>query len=239
MTRSVHRHSAAVVLSVVLQRLLEDASRDWSVEESLVLDALRRSSNALNNASPDELASYVSSLNPQQLGGVLNNVKEIYHELLFVEAENSDSDHISARLFEDTNHPGADVEFLVDGNVISEVQLKAVASRASILEHLERYPDIHLVATTEAAGEFADIGSSGFANLDLTNEVKGELANLRHDTPLENLAEGAGTSALVTAALIARSALAGKSITDETLRSALGSVSSGVVASVVLGMILN
>ena len=61
-----------------------------------------------------------------------------------------------------TNHPGADVEFVVlDGDTISEVQLKAVSSAATIREHLAQYPEIEVVATTEVAEQFQGLATSG------------------------------------------------------------------------------
>lgn len=128
--------SAAVVVAVTLQRLLDDPTRSWTVEEELVLDALRRSAASLNEATTIELAEYLAGFAPEQLRGLVSNVKGIYHELLFVHAENIDADAVSARLFEATNYPGADVEFLVDGNAIHSVQLKAVASPDTILSIL-------------------------------------------------------------------------------------------------------
>ena len=90
-----------------------------------MLDALRRSSAGLTDASPAELRAYVIDLEPEALKGVLRNVKGIYHELLFAHAENVDGDAVAAQLFEATNHAGADVEFYVDGDSVGVVQLKA------------------------------------------------------------------------------------------------------------------
>ena len=124
---------ASVVIAVTFQRLIDDAYREWSLEEALVLQALRRSTQALESADTDEIAEYVRSRSPEQLRGVASNVKGIYHELLFVQAENADWDSVAAEVKEFTNHPGGDVEFIVDGNVVGEVQLEAVASEADVL----------------------------------------------------------------------------------------------------------
>ena len=69
--------SAAVVVAVTFQRLIEDPTRSWSVEEELVLEALRRSATRLNEASNEELGAYISGLSPDQLRGVASNVKGI------------------------------------------------------------------------------------------------------------------------------------------------------------------
>ncbi len=63
---------------------------------------------------------YVSGLSDAQLDGLISNIKGIYHELLFVAAENADGDAYSAALFEETNYPGADV--LITNELTGEVQ---------------------------------------------------------------------------------------------------------------------
>ncbi|MDE0305817.1 MAG: hypothetical protein OXI87_13210 [Albidovulum sp.] len=120
------------------------------MEKRLNSDARRRSAASLIDASAEQLAEYVGTLAPEQLRNVLSNVKGIYHELLFLHAENIDGDEVTARIFDATNHPGADVEFLVDGDIVRAIQLNAVASPSANKEHLARYPEIEVVATEEA-----------------------------------------------------------------------------------------
>lgn len=48
--------------------------------------------------------------------------------MLFVEMHNADVGAASAHLMEATNFPGADVQFIMDGELIREVQLKAINS---------------------------------------------------------------------------------------------------------------
>ena len=232
------KRSAGVVIAVTLQRLIEDSGHSWSVEEGLVLDALRRSARRLNEASESELAEYLGGLSDEQLRGVVANVKGVYHELLFARAENIDSDDVSARLFEATNHPGADVEFIVDGDVIGEVQLKAVASKSTIYEHLERYPDIQVAATEEVASQLSDVESSGFNNAEITNEVKHVFEELPCDTLVQEIAEGAAASALVAGAVSAAQVLRSGKVSQEQFKSAFGDVSVGVVTATVLEVLL-
>lgn len=230
--------SAAVVLAVTLQRLLDDATRFWSVEEQLVLEALRRSANELNNASPAELRDYVVNLDPEALQGVLRNVKGIYHELLFAHAENVDGDEVAAQLFEATNRAGADVEFYVDGDTVGVVQLKAVESASHITEHLAQYPDIEVKATEEVASGFRNIESSGFTNSALTDTVRDTTNDLRGDSLATEATEGLASSALVAAAFTARQALREESVSKAHLKSALGDAATGGVAAVVLDVLI-
>lgn len=234
--------SAAVVIAVTLQRLVDDATRFWSVEEQLVLDALRRSAKHLNDASIPELSDYVSKLSPEQLRGVASNVKGIYHELLFVHVENLNTDGIEARIFEATNHPGADVEFVVDGDTIREVQLKAVASPAAILEHLSRYPDIEVAVTEEVAASFLDapnVSPSGFSNGGLTNDVSGVFSELPGDGLGQEIAEGVAMGGLVGAAMAAGKILREGKVSRQQFSQAFGDMAVGGVAATALDVLLD
>ena len=61
---------ASVVIAVTFQRLIEDAHREWSLEEELVLQALRRSTRTLETADAGQLGEYLRSLSDDQLRGV-------------------------------------------------------------------------------------------------------------------------------------------------------------------------
>jgi hypothetical protein len=166
------------VFATVITQLLQGDLSELTDDKVLVLDALRRSRNDLENASDDELIEYASSLSDEQLGGVINNVKGIYHELLFVEAENSDDDIYSAALFKETNHAGADV--LITNELTGEteaVQLKATQYRSYINEHKERYAEFEVYATTEVAGD--GVGDSGFPIGKVTGDTEDTVATLR------------------------------------------------------------
>lgn len=229
---------ASVVIAVTFQRLIEDAFREWALEEELVLQALRRSTHALATASAQELSDYLRRLSQDQLRGVASNVKGIYHELLFVQAENGDWDHISAKVKEFTNHPGGDVEFIVGGNTIGEVQLKAVASEAQVLEHLARYPDIEIRVTEEVASRMPGVESTGFSNDELTRDVYARLAELQGDGLLDEVSEGLVTSSLVSSAIIAGKAVRGQNLSGPQLRSFLVDAGIGMTTAAVLDVLL-
>ena len=118
--KQVQPSLASVTIAVTVQRLLEEEYSNWNVEQGIVLDALRRSTNELENASIEELSAYLKGLSLEQLQGVISNTKGIYHEMLFVEMHNADSSDVSAAVMEATNHPGADIEFYMDGEVVRE-----------------------------------------------------------------------------------------------------------------------
>jgi hypothetical protein len=235
----VTRRSATVVLAVTLQRLIDDPGQIWRPEEELVLDALRRSRSDLTEASNADLAAYVGGLQPDQLRGVVANVKGIYHELLFKAAENTDGDPIAARLPEATNHPGSDVEFIVDGMVIGSVQLKAVASPERIYEHLARYPGIDILATEEVAAMVPGVSGSGYSNAELEAEVRETFAILPGESIPQEMLDAAGTSILVGAAFAAREALKAGRVEPRALKAAMGDLGIGLTTALALDVVLS
>jgi len=168
-----------IVSSVILQLYSETIVEIWDENELLVLDALRRSDNSLENASIEKLTAYVKGYEPNQINGIVNNIKGIYHELLFVKNENSDDDIYTAEMFEATNHPGADVIItnLLTGET-KEFQLKATSSLGYIKEHKEKYEDINVIATSEVADKDISIESSGFSNQEITEDVRDSISKL-------------------------------------------------------------
>lgn len=195
-------HISSVVIAVTFQRLLEEKFLEYSLEQSLVLDALRRSTKKLQNSSVQELSEYVKSLSPEQLKGVVSNTKGIYHEMLFVQTYNADSIDVSADIMESTNHPGADVQFFLDGEVIREVQLKAISSPTLVYEHLKRYPDIEILVTEEVASVLEGVSSSGLSNAILSNDVTERMYELQGEGLLEEVSDGLITSIFVTSGVL-------------------------------------
>ena len=123
-----------------------------------------------------------------------------------------DGDGITARLFQKTNHPGADIEFVIDGGVVREMQLKAVQSPASIIEHFSRYPDTDVLATSEVTallgGVFGgNVSDSGFNNEEITRQTQEALEELSGESLGDFIQDGFITSSLLTGAFAAESAL--------------------------------
>lgn len=218
--------SAAVAIAITFGQLVAGKISDWTPEQQLVIDALRRSNNSLTDATAAELGEYLSSKSPEQMSGVVSNVKGIFHELIVAAAENADGDNINAVLFEATNHPGADIEFTVDGETIQSVQLKAVQDPASIIEHFEKYPDVDVLATLEVTeilqGAFGTrLSSSGFSNQEITEETRKTFEELAGENLSDFIQDGFLTSTLIVSALQARSLLSGEKIQPKQIRSLL------------------
>jgi hypothetical protein len=227
---------ASVVIAVCFERLMSNRLRYWTLEEDLVLQALRLSIPSLSKADITELSSYLRNSDPAQMRGVLATTKGKYHELIVEQAENMDGDEVSARLFEDLNHPGSDIEFIVNGQVIEEVQLKAVVSEALILEHQSKYPDITILATEEAASLVDGVESSGFSNAQLQADVEERLKELEGDGTLDNIGDAFVVSALSLAALNARKIAKGD-ISADDLRKSANDIAAGLTTTVLLDMI--
>jgi len=170
--------SASVCFTVFLYKILSNtnfSNQTLDYNESLILEAFQRSAKRFEESSLEEIREYITNLEPNQITGWISNAKGIYHELLWAKKENTDGDSLTAKLFEETNHAGSDIEFIVDGNVVKEVQFKAISNPESIAEHFEKYPDIEIYATTEVATKvkdiFENVKDSGFSLDEIDKET--------------------------------------------------------------------
>ena len=160
-------------------------------QDSLVIEAFRRSDNQLADASVADISVYFSEYSLEAQQGIINNVKGIYHELAFVQQENADGDQWFAELMPSTNHPGIDVVLTnVETSETIDLQLKATDSLSYIQSSLTSLPaETQLLATQEIANKVEGIESSGLSNADLNAEVA-EVTS--------SLTDGADTAVLET-----------------------------------------
>ncbi len=163
------------------------------------------------NASLDDVAGYVDQIDAVGMSGFINNIKGIYHEMEFVEAENANGDDVFARLHTDKNHPGSDV-ILYDkssGEVV-KVQLKATDDPGLVENAQARYPDTEIYVTSETAARFKDnpmVHDSGFSNREITGRVENELRDIK--------AAGAGPLDFIPQTAIWSTALAAAPVIKE------------------------
>lgn len=197
----------------VFYALLTNLALDGSDEQGFVLDALRRSTTALHDATEAELGSYLQELSPDQLRGVASNVKGIFHEIWYVEIYNTPHTDTYAVLHADTNHQGSDVQVFSKetGELLNEYQLKATDSADYVREHLDRYPEIGIMVTEEVAPVVNGAESSGFANADMNSQVHGVFAEVADNSVIDRVAESAEISGLVSTGLAALRVLRGES----------------------------
>jgi len=233
---SAHPNVTIGVVSAVFLQLLAGDVSGLSSDEMLVLDALRRSNNSLTNASDEQLSDYIQGLEPSQLQGLQNNVKGIYHELRFVDNENTDGDNYVAELFEATNHPGADVRITnLETGEVREVQLKATSYINAIKEHNRRYESIDVFATAEVAGSASGIESSDLSNSELTEDVEKVVGDLdQYYDP--SILDSMGAAALVALARNVRITLKGKTMSDAEKQGLIkdGTISAGTAGLLTL-----
>ena len=221
-------------VSATIMKLMATELPSFSADEELILDALRRSKNSLSEASDIELSNYVQSLSMDQIAGLKNNVKGIYHELAFQNRENLDGDEYIVELFENTNHAGADVRIInVETGDVSEVQLKATNYASYVREHNKKYENIDVLATSEVAAESTEWSSSGFSNADLTADTASTLNALNQGADADVL-ESMGVAAMVTLAVNARSMLKGETLSTKAKQKI---IQDGVVAASVAGLV--
>lgn len=225
--------SIGVTTAVFLQLLSGDLS-SFDDNELLVLDALRRSNNTLTDATNEELSEYIQGLEPEQLAGLQNNVKGIYHELRFVDEINSNGDEYIAEIFESTNHAGADVRIIntLTGET-KEIQLKATEYINYIKRHNERYEDIEVFATSEVASQSDAITSTGMSNAGLKEDVEGVVDDLDSYTD-STVASSMTVAAMIALAKNAKVLLRGESISVEEKESM---VKDGAIAAGVAGLV--
>ncbi|KZZ14747.1 hypothetical protein A3750_13660 [Oleiphilus sp. HI0079] len=140
-------------------------------EDYAVLAALRRSSQEWD-LSVSDTAERLASYDDSQIGGLVNNVKGILHEMEFQRLENEDGDSVVAALFPDTNHRTVDVQLLDEKTAHAwDVQLKATDDMSAISAWIDSNPDTEIYVTEELSDRMG-IPSSGFSNEDLTIRVE-------------------------------------------------------------------
>ncbi len=119
------------------------------IENTHVFDAVRRGFNDLEVLSNEDILEYFQDINPESIGGYVNNIKGILFEQQYV--EKLELEGIHAEMFEETNHPLTDIAIFEDGDIVNEFQLKATESVSYINVTLEENPEILIVATSEVA----------------------------------------------------------------------------------------
>lgn len=231
--------TAVTTVATVFANLINKAQLQLSTDEQLVVEALRRSSNALSDMSLSEMGNYLRSMDDDSLRGLANNVKGIYHELQFVRRENLNGDAITARIFPETNHPGADVVLSRDGKDLAELQLKATDSSSLLAKHLDKYPEISIVTTDEVANSISGVKSSGFSNAALENDVGNAFSSVSDQAHISQLQDAAAVSGLLAAAVNAGNVLSGKATAKEASKNTLRDMGVAVSSTFLVDLLFS
>ena len=165
------KHAEELLILSAFAKIQYDAE-NLNLLDSQIIEALRRSNGHYADLSISEIGEHLSLYSDNQLQGIVNNVKGIAHEIKFRDLENTDGDNIFATLFDQTNHPGTDVQIRDDiSGHMDEVQLKATDSESYINDWVEEHPNGKIVVTEEVA-ERLGLESSGFSNDEITYETE-------------------------------------------------------------------
>ena len=170
--------AATLAVSIVTAGMISGRHYLGEGQFAVVVAALQRANPVLAAMTPAQIGDHLSSLTPEQLQGVVSNTKGVYHEMLYVDSVNSAGVENEAALHSEINYPGSDIVFSKNGEVCNEVQLKATDSVSYVNEHLEKYPNIDVVATEEVAAKMQGVESSGFSNAALEQDVSTGLDQL-------------------------------------------------------------
>jgi len=161
-----------LAIMACLTKLAFDTEPSFSDTDFAVMDAMRRSKNELSVASPEDLGKWLAGMDESQIGGVVSNVKGIYHEMEFVRLENEDGDSVYASLHGSTNHQGTDVLFTdIDTGATWDSQLKATNDTSYVQDWIDEHPDGEILVTEELA-EKMDLPSSGLSNEQITTDTE-------------------------------------------------------------------
>jgi hypothetical protein len=221
------------IVGGVFYALITNTVLDGSLEELLVLEALRRSKRSLLDASEADLALYLNSLSPEQMRGVANNVKGIYHEMRWVEEYNSSHPDSYAVMHESTTYEGADVQIFSKhtGDLLEEYQLKSTDSASYVRESLAKYSDIDVLATNEVSSAVDGAESSGFSNAENTANVGSVFDGVAGNTLVDRVTESAELTGLVSAGREALAVLNGQVEIGQAGKRTLGAVVQAATAT--------
>ncbi len=167
--RLAQRASIPLGTVTAVTMLLLEGKTEFEDDELLVLEAFRRSTPELRDASPEQIADYLAQYQGKSLEGLLNNIKGIFHEIAYVERENNDGDQWFADIAADVSQPGFDLTLrnAATGETVL-VQMKTNAS--SIYEHRSEY-DFVVMAPSDVADDFTDVMDSGYTREELSHTV--------------------------------------------------------------------
>ncbi|WPL18970.1 hypothetical protein Thiowin_04072 [Thiorhodovibrio winogradskyi] len=152
---------------------------------------------AIQDTNPHFDASQLSSLSDAQLMGILSSAKGKYFEYLLADSLNKGEQvgdlllppGYQAVVAEHLSQPGWDLQILApDGQISQYLQAKATDSASYVLDALETYPDIQILATSEVASHFGPdqmVLDTGISDADLEQLTRDGL-EVTGDSLLDN-----------------------------------------------------
>ncbi len=167
MLRYVRRNFDEAAILAVAAKLAFEPDPSFSESELATIAAMQRAHPQAGD-SREELGAWLAAMDEDQIDGVVSNTKGVLHEMEFVRIENEDSDSVHVALFQSTNNPGFDVQFVDQSTGETwQAQLKATDSSAYVQEWVDAHPDGEILVTEELADSMG-LPSSGVSNEALT-----------------------------------------------------------------------
>lgn len=141
------------------------------ITESEVFDAVRRGYVEFESTSNSEIIDYFSEMDEGSMIGHASHVKGILFEQEYVDALTAQG--VEAEIFEAINNPETDIAVFEEGDLVTELQLKATDSASYVTAAMEENPEVGFVVTSEiAAGMGNDlVVDSGIENAALDQAV--------------------------------------------------------------------
>jgi len=193
-TEVVYAFREEIVVISVLAALKNGSNLVFDSQiELAALEAIRRGYSAISpSASVEDISLYFQAVPQEQILGHVSHIVGITHEVLVVDAINTAGNGDVASLFDETNHPVADILIVNSDGVAEEVQLKATDSISYIYEHLRNNPEVDVIATDEVSSAMNNeqVTSSGFENEELRQVVEQTLGELSEHTYNEYVVGG-------------------------------------------------
>jgi L-2-hydroxyglutarate oxidase LhgO len=145
------------------------------ITESEVFDAVRRGYTEFESTSNAEIIDYFSEIDQGSVAGHVSHIKGILFEQEYVDSLAAEG--VEAQTFEATNHPITDISILGDGDVVTELQLKATDSVSYVTAAIQENPEVGFVVTSEIAGGLGTdlVMDSGIENTALDQAVQDTL----------------------------------------------------------------
>lgn len=165
--RYVRKNFDEAAILAVAAKVAFEANPNFSESELATIAAMQRAHPQAGDSTED-LSNWLGAMDGDQIQGVVNNTKGVLHEMEFVRLENEDGDAIHAAIFERTNHPGTDVQFVdMDSGESWSAQLKATDDTSYVQDWIDTHPEDVILVTSELADRM-DLHDSGLSNDALT-----------------------------------------------------------------------
>jgi hypothetical protein len=205
-----------------------------------VLEALQRAIPKLENASIEDISLYLDSMDsPEQMQGVVNNVKGILGE--FEAQEYFESIGYDAPIAENLYNPGFDIALFDDKNLVDVVQIKTTSNPVFIENHLEKYPDIPVYATQDVYDKMdyhKNLEMLPFSSSQIEHRIDDTFDNLDSldSLAMGNILEGGIYSLIFSSAMngfiLSNNGLSGDQFSRIATRTTIKTVGAGIGASV-------